>query len=778
MKLKFGSILFLFMIGQFVVGQPNDHKKDSLLKNWNDHTLSDSIRFESMQTFNWDYILFNDPDSSLLISAKLMNFVAEKKMNRQLRGIVLSNVGIAQTLLADYKSALETYDETLNIFKELNNPGQIATILSHISIVYNYLGELDKSTQYSELSLAQREEMNDSSGLASSLNNHGALYFQQGNYDKAIEVFTRSLAMNEKMGKKKNISQAYNNIGIVYMNLDEYEKAIEYYDLCIEIAEELGDLRQKSSCYNNLARIYFEKKVYDSALVIYEKCMVMNKALNDRKSIAHTYLNIGITQKHIGLIDSAVVNLVLAIEKAKEIGAKHVLLDAKISYSQIHLDLGDNQKALEEANDAYRIAMEINSLKFINRASSVLWKVHDRIGNRADAFTYLLKYSESKDSLATLQNKEELVRQQLSYEYQKKSFADSLENAKQQKLNEAIITAQKEQLSKERIQRVALYGGLFLVALFLIVVYNRFRVIRKQKLVIEEKERIAIEQKELVEEKNKEILDSINYAKRLQNAILPPKKFVDSLLAENFILYIPKDIVAGDFYFVDSVELGDQQLIYIVAADCTGHGVPGAMVSIVGANAIKRCIQELGLQKPGEILDKLSKMVAANFSQSEETIRDGMDIALCCIEKKEGQIKKVHYAGANNPLWVINPNRIVVPENGTVFKEGGGFEIKGNKQAIGYTENIVPFTTHSFDAEAGDTLYTFSDGFADQFGGEHLSEGKRGGKKYKSTNLRKFLLDIYNKEMEEQKKMINEEFDNWKGDLEQIDDVCVIGVRF
>lgn len=284
-----------------------------------------------------------------------------------------------------------------------------------------------------------------------------------------------------------------------------------------------------------------------------------------------------------------------------------------------------------------------------------------------------------------------------------------------------------------------------------------------------EKERIDNLKKQL-EARNKEITDSINYAKRLQDAILPSRRKLAANIEEGFVIYKPKDIVAGDFYFMDVVEENEKKLVYYVAADCTGHGVPGAMVSIVGANGLKRCIQEFGLRDPGQILNKLSEIVAENFAQSEERIRDGMDLALCCLEIENDKTSKVHYAGANNPLWIINPNRKEGPENAIPFKYEGGFEIKANKQAIGYTENITPFDTHTFDVIEGDTLYTFSDGYPDQFGGEK-------GKKYKSANFKKLLLDIYDKNMDDQKLYINEEFHSWKGDLEQVDDVCVIGVR-
>ena len=301
--------------------------------------------------------------------------------------------------------------------------------------------------------------------------------------------------------------------------------------------------------------------------------------------------------------------------------------------------------------------------------------------------------------------------------------------------------------------------------------YARFRVTKKQKNIIEK-------QKEFVDEKNKEVKASINYAKRLQEAILPSKESLTKNLKNGFILYKPKDVVSGDFYFMDVVEEDQSsnktgnKLVYYVVADCTGHGVPGAMVSIVGANGLKRCIQEFKLRDTGEILDRLSLLVAENFSQSDEQIRDGMDIAICCVETNKMNSKiKVHYSGANNSLWIINPNRKFVPKNGLEFKNGGGFEIKPNKQSIGYTEDGQPYKTHIIDIEKGDTLYTFSDGYVDQFGGNR-------GKKFKSANLKKLLVSIQAKSMDEQKVILDDTFEKWRGSNEQIDDVCIIGVRF
>jgi serine phosphatase RsbU (regulator of sigma subunit) len=250
-----------------------------------------------------------------------------------------------------------------------------------------------------------------------------------------------------------------------------------------------------------------------------------------------------------------------------------------------------------------------------------------------------------------------------------------------------------------------------------------------------------------LEQQHTEILDSITYAKRIQSAILPPPKLIKEYLPESFILYKPKDVVAGDFYWLE--HKGDQVLF--AAADCTGHGVPGAMVSVICNNGLNRSVREYGLTDPGQILDKTRDVVIQEFEKSEEEVKDGMDIALCSLE---GNTLK--YAGANNPLWIIRDGEII--------------ETKANKQPIGKYTDPKPFTTHSIELKKGDSIYIFSDGYVDQFGGEK-------GKKFKPANLRKLLLSIQDQSMEKKKELLDEAFESWRGDLEQIDDVCLIGVK-
>ncbi|TXB64801.1 SpoIIE family protein phosphatase [Vicingus serpentipes] len=295
--------------------------------------------------------------------------------------------------------------------------------------------------------------------------------------------------------------------------------------------------------------------------------------------------------------------------------------------------------------------------------------------------------------------------------------------------------------------KIVLWISVFTIVFFIIIINGLFKKNNRYIKSLFEKNIEIQKQKEIVEEKSKEITDSIEYAKRIQSAILPPEKLVKEYLQESFILYKPKDIVAGDFYWF---EQKDNMIMY-AAADCTGHGVPGAMVSVVCNNSLNRSVREFGLAIPGEILTKTRELVIEEFEKSEEVVKDGMDIALCTID---GTTLK--YAGANNPLWLI--------------RNGELLETKASKQPIGCYDNLEPYPTHTIELQKGDVIYTFSDGYADQFGGKK-------GKKFKAKAFRELLLSIQDKSMEEQKIIIDNAFENWKGDHDQVDDVCVIGVR-
>ncbi len=251
-------------------------------------------------------------------------------------------------------------------------------------------------------------------------------------------------------------------------------------------------------------------------------------------------------------------------------------------------------------------------------------------------------------------------------------------------------------------------------------------------------------------QRNKDILDSISYAKRLQDAIIPPLSEIKKRFPDSFVLYKPKDIVAGDFYWME--RLGEDTIL-LAACDCTGHGVPGAMVSVVCSNALKRALNEFKIRNAGQLLDKTRELVLETFEKSESEVQDGMDISFCAINLKTNTLE---WSGANNPLWYVRNN---------VLKE-----IRGDKQPIGKQVGEKPFTTHHLTMQKGDMIYLFTDGYADQFGGPL-------GKKFKYKKLQEALLSVSALSMDKQKLALEDTLEKWKGDLEQVDDILMVGVR-
>jgi serine phosphatase RsbU (regulator of sigma subunit) len=258
----------------------------------------------------------------------------------------------------------------------------------------------------------------------------------------------------------------------------------------------------------------------------------------------------------------------------------------------------------------------------------------------------------------------------------------------------------------------------------------------------------------VVSEKNKAITDSINYARHIQNAILPSQRSFKSNFRDAFILYKPKDIVAGDFYWM----YANETKIYFAAADCTGHGVPGAMVSVICANALNRTVKEFGISDTGKVLDKVRDLVIDTFIYEDtdptvNSVKDGMDISLCCLDLKSNELQ---WSGANNPLWIVRDNRLL--------------EYKPDKQPIGRVDNAKPFKTLTIQLQTNDNLFIFTDGYADQFGGEK-------GKKFKYSQLKDLVIRLGKEKAEDQSKELDKMLESWKGKLEQVDDILLIGIK-
>jgi serine phosphatase RsbU (regulator of sigma subunit) len=286
---------------------------------------------------------------------------------------------------------------------------------------------------------------------------------------------------------------------------------------------------------------------------------------------------------------------------------------------------------------------------------------------------------------------------------------------------------------------------IFMGCFFLIFHYNKGNILY-EKNILNQKRQIEAHHDEL-KETHKEIQDSIRYAQRIQKAILPSDKNLQNLLQDHFVLYKPKDIVAGDFYWIES----QSGYTFVAVADCTGHGVPGAMVSVICNNALNRAVRELKLVDTAEILDKAREFIIQEFEKSDEDVKDGMDITLCAIKGNDLQ-----FSGANNSLWIIRDNEYI--------------SLRADKQPIGKFEFSRPFGSKTFELQKGDQVYLTTDGYPDQFGGDK-------GKKLKSKNMIDLLIELNAESMADQKLKLDAFIEDWRGDYEQVDDICVLGIR-
>jgi len=398
----------------------------------------------------------------------------------------------------------------------------------------------------------------------------------------------------------------------------------------------------------------------------------------------------------------------------------------------------DSAKTVTEKG--LQLGLESETPENIKNAAKLLTDIYGIQNQPKKSLEMLHLFIKMKDSI----NNEANIRQFAAIEYQAKESGLKAEQMAKEEVNKA-------ELNRQKTIRYAFTIGFGLVLVLVVVVFRNLQQNKKKNKIITAQKLEVEHQKELVEEKNKEITDSITYAKRLQEAILPPLKMVKEVFPENFVLYIPKDIIAGDFYWMEH----SGEFTFIAAADSTGHGVPGAMVSVVCSNALNRSIKEFKLTEPGLVLDKARELVLETFAKSEGDVKDGMDISLLCINRKK---KSITWAGANNPLWFINPADKKLSE------------IKPNKQPIGKTDNPLPFTTHSIPYIEGKIIYLITDGYADQFGGPK-------GKKLKYKQLEEFIVSNQEKELNQQKEILEKKFMDWKMHYEQVDDVTLLAVK-
>ncbi len=613
---------------------------------------------------------------------------------------------------------------------------------------YRIQGEFDKAIDCYSQSIAFATPINDLNKITVCYNSLGDVYRVQNNYPKALEYFNRGLAIAKKNKNKTQIAFCLSCIGDIYSTQNDYTKALSQYEEAGKIAREMGLKLQECQSLSSIGMTYYLLDKNEDALYNFDKTIKLAEEIGNKDKMAFAYSIMGDIYSKSGKPEKAIECFNKTIAIATETGNKAQLANTYNQLGDYYFNLKRYGEAKQVAEKGLIYARETQTPEGIKTSANILANVYETQNNASQALKMLRLFITMKDSTRN----EENVKKLAAIEYQAKEQGLKAEQLAREETNKALQAQKDEELKRQKTIRYAFTIGFGLVLILVVVVFRNLQQNKKKNRIITAQKKEVEHQKELVDEKNKEITDSITYAKRLQEAILPPIKLVQEVFPESFILYIPKDIIAGDFYWME--HSGD--FTFIAAADSTGHGVPGAMVSVVCSNALNRAIKEFKLTEPGLVLDKARELVLETFAKSEGDVKDGMDISLLCINRKK---KSITWAGANNPLWYISPGH-----------ENELAEIKANKQPIGKVDNPLPFTTHSLPYEPGKIIYLITDGYADQFGGDK-------GKKFKYKQLEDLILANQNKSLSEQKIVLEETFNVWKKSYEQVDDVTLLGVK-
>lgn len=684
-------------------------------------TKEEQAKIDTLNELAWKY-KSNDPEKAMGFAELALSKAKDEEYPKGIAD-AYNTIGIVYSF-SDYEKAIEYFSLCLEVRKESGDRVGVAEAHNNIGIIFRRKGNHQKALENYLQSLKVYEERNDYHRIAVSCVNIGAFYAEQDNNEKALEYYYRALEMQEKAEEGEELlASIYNNIGTIFGKRDNYPKALEYYFKSLKVKKEVGNKEGVSLSYNNIAGIYRRQGSLNEAIDYYFRGLSINREIGNKEGVARALMNIGIVSK----------------------------------------ELGEHQDALDKLEESLEIAKEIGNKKLLWEIYLTLAKTEAGRGNFAQAYEYYQLYSGLKDELLNEESSRQIHEMEAKYETEKK---------------EKQIEIQNLQLSRQQIGLFAFAGGLALVLILVFVIFRSYRQKKKANELLTAKnvkisqQNVEItEQKEVIEVKNRDTMASIRYAQNIQHTILPTNGHIRMLLPNSFVLFKPKDIVSGDFYWVASLNASSVKggkAVLFAACDCTGHGVPGALMSMMINPFLNEAVKDKGLSRPADILYHVRKGIIDSLKQKGNMgeQKDGMDAALCKLEYANNGTACLQYAGGNNPLYIVRKGEKRLGTSGYEL-----MKIPGDKQPVGVQDGKqIPFTNHEIELHKGDTIYIFSDGYVDQFGGPR-------NKKFMSKRFRNLLISIQNKGMEEQKKHLDKTIKEWMGTENQVDDILVIGVR-
>ncbi len=645
-----------------------------------------------------------------------------------------TTAGSIQLSQGNYVEALKWYLKVLKNTEQLKDEVRLAILYNNIGLVYKNQNNFDEALVYFQKAFVINEKRQDVA-MTISLNNMGLIEYERKNFHKAISFYQKALQFNEKKNNQRSIALNTNNIANAYLGLELPNDALPYIRRSIAINQNLK--QQNPLNYSSLAKTYNLLGKTDSALFYFHYALQLSKSANTRKLSQQIYRDLSVAHKSYLRFDSALHY------KDLETRLKDILLSEE-SVAQI-TNLQSNYEIVQQQNKIALLEKDnaINQLKIYEQT----WKTKQN----TNQIMLLQKENELKEA-AIIQNRTEAEKQKI--------------NTEKQTAQIQLLTQQKElnKIESEKRQLIQNITFLVIVFVFLGLIGLSIGYYQKRKanlLLATQKDEISQQAEELkaanhvIEVKNHNILASINYAQRIQQAMLPLPNRFDEVFGEDntFILFMPKDIVSGDFYWLHELENGE---VLVGVIDCTGHGVPGAFMSMIANQLLFDIVEKQEITEVAEILNVLQKDIQKTLKQDTTNNHDGMDVVLCKIDQRN---QKVYYAGAMNPLYYIQNQELI--------------EIKGSRLAIGGIQRVgEEFIQRIIDIQVPTTLYLFTDGYKDQIGGVKKE-------KIMARRFKQLLLNNHQKSMAEQKDLLLQHFYQWKkdGQRTQIDDVLVVGIQ-
>lgn len=623
---------------------------------------------------------------------------------------------------------------------------QKVNLLNKIFTLWN-LKNSDSAKNIAEKALTLSTKINYPLGKATSYNNLGTIYYYNGNYTKALSNYLSAISVlenqkgnfKESSVYKKQLSTSYNNIGMIHQHQKRYEQAENYFRKSIVIDEKNGDKKGMAHCYNNIGTIKEETNKYDEAIQNYEIALQLKMEINDTIGLPSTLINMGIIRMNQKKFKESQTYFDKALKMARNASNKQDEALALINLGDMLFLKGDYEESVTYYQKGIAISKEMKYDQFLVYAYQSLSLSFYRMKNFEKAYDSFQKYVNVKDSLYNHENSKVLTEMESKYE-----------NEVQDK-EIRLLTAEKEVKDVEIKSKKSLISvfisGFLLLGVLVVLLLRAYVSKRKTNSELDLKNQKIELAYTIIEQKQKEIVDSINYARRIQYTLLAHNDFLHANLEDYFILYKPKDIVSGDFYW--ATKQGNK--FFLAVCDSTGHGVPGSFMSLLNIGFFSEAINEKGIYAPNEVLEYVRTRLVETISKEGQ--KDGFDGILVCFDKDTNTIT---YSAANNtPILIENSILQVLPKD---------------RMPVGIGEKNTPFQLFTIQAVKGSILYLFTDGYADQFGGEK-------GKKFMFKRLESILFENHSLPLDEQQQILEQHFEDWRGQLEQVDDVCVFGLR-